>query len=363
MIYKEYKGKQLSQLGFGTMRLPVIDGHNSKIEEGEAIKMMEYAYEHGINYFDTAWGYHAGNAELVTGKVLKQYPRESFYLADKFPGYDVANFPKAKEIFEKQLEKCQVEYFDFFLLHNLCELNIEEFLDPKYEIREYFLEQKKNGRIKHLGFSTHGNMETNRRFLEYYGDIMEFGQIQLNFMDYSFQKAGELVELLAEYNSPVWVMEPLRGGTILDMASPEECFRFVQNVPGVTVILSGMSNMEQLKDNLRIFETEEELSAESWERMKNTLDEKVRKGSVPCTACNYCTPHCPQEINIPWMMELYTEHKASGGGFIAPMALDAIEEGKKPADCIACGSCEAVCPQQIKISEVLKDFTEILKEK
>ena len=214
MIYKDYQGIKLSALGMGTMRLPLIDGDDTKIDEAAAKEMTAYAMEKGINYYDTAWGYHGGNSELVMGRILKEYPRDSFYLATKFPGYDLSNMPKVKEIFEKQLEKCQVDYFDFYLFHNVCEMNIDEYLNEKHGIYDYLMEQKKNGRIKHLGFSAHGSYDVMKRFLEKYGDAMEFGQIQLNYLDWTFQEAKEKVELLKEYHIPVWVMEPVRGGVL-----------------------------------------------------------------------------------------------------------------------------------------------------
>lgn len=157
MIYREFQGKKLSALGFGCMRLPVKNGVYADIDEAEAEKMVDYAMKNGVNYYDTAWGYHDGNSETVMGKILKKYPRESFYLASKFPGYDLANMDKVESIFETQLKKCGVDYFDFYLFHNVCEMNIDAYLDEKYGIFEYLAAQKKNGRIKHLGFSGHGD--------------------------------------------------------------------------------------------------------------------------------------------------------------------------------------------------------------
>ena len=169
MIYRDFQDMKLSALGLGTMRLPVIDGDDAKIDEKAAAELIDYAMEQGINYYDTAWGYHNGNSELVVGRALKKHPREKFYLASKFPGYDLTNMHKVKEIFEKQLEKCQVEYFDFYLFHNVCEMNIDDYLDEKHGIYDYLMEQKKNGRIRHLGFSAHGGLKVMKRFLEKYG--------------------------------------------------------------------------------------------------------------------------------------------------------------------------------------------------
>lgn len=180
MIYNNFQDKKLSALGMGCMRLPHNPSNHSEINIDDLSKMVDYAINNGINYFDTAWGYHNGNSEIAIGQVLKKYPRESYYLADKFPGYDLKNITKVEEIFEKQLEKCQVEYFDFYLFHNVCELNIEQYLNPENKIFEYLIEQKRNGRIRHLGFSTHASLETMKRFLDAYGKDMEFCQIQLN---------------------------------------------------------------------------------------------------------------------------------------------------------------------------------------
>ena len=371
MIYREFQGLKLSALGMGAMRLPVMDGDDSRIDEEAAKAMVDYAMSQGVNYYDTAWGYHGGQSELVMGRALKKYPRDSFYLATKFPGYDLSNMDKAEEIFEKQLEKCGVEYFDFYLFHNVCEMNIDAYLDPKYGIHEYLMRQKENGRIRHLGFSAHGSYDVMRRFLEAYGKDMEFCQIQLNYLDWKFQDAENKVKLLDEYRIPVWVMEPLRGGKLASLAEEDEAkltalrpeekipawaFRFLQSLPEVTVTLSGMSNMEQLQENIRTFGEERPLNEEERQTLLDIADGMVKKIAVPCTACHYCVSHCPQGLDIPHLLSLYNEHSFTGGGFIAPMALSAISKDKWPSACIGCRSCEAVCPQQIKISEVMADF-------
>ena len=371
MIYREFQGLKLSALGMGAMRLPVMDGDDSRIDEEAAKAMVDYAMSQGVNYYDTAWGYHGGQSELVMGRALKKYPRDSFYLATKFPGYDLSNMDKVEEIFEKQLEKCGVDYFDFYLFHNVCEMNIDAYLDPKYGIHEYLMRQKENGRIRHLGFSAHGSYDVMRRFLEAYGKDMEFCQIQLNYLDWKFQDAENKVKLLDEYRIPVWVMEPLRGGKLASLAEEDEAkltalrpeekipawaFRFLQSLPEVTVTLSGMSNMEQLQENIRTFGEERPLNEEERQTLLDIADGMVKKIAVPCTACHYCVSHCAQGLDIPHLLSLYNEHSFTGGGFIAPMALSAISKDKWPSACIGCRSCEAVCPQQIKISEVMADF-------
>ena len=375
MLYHEFQGLELSALGMGAMRLPVIDGDDARVDENAVKEMVAYAIEHGVNYFDTAWGYHNGQSELALGRALAAYPRDSFYLADKFPGYDLSNMDKVEEIFEAQLEKCGVDYFDFYLFHNVCELNIDAYLDRSHRIYAYLTEQKKNGRIRHLGFSAHGSCEVIRRFLDAYGDAMEFAQIQLNYLDWDFQGAKDKVELLTAHGLPVWVMEPLRGGSLAKLAPEEEeklralrpdesmaswAFRFLQSVPEVTVILSGMSDLEQLKQNVETFSQDRPLSEAERAALLGIAGDMVKKIVLPCTACRYCTSHCPQGLNFPELLALYNEHCFTKGGFIAPMAVSAIPEDKRPNACIGCRSCEAVCPQQIKISEAMADFSRML---
>lgn len=376
MIYRDFQDLKLSGLGMGAMRLPVIDGDDSRIDAAAAEEMVAYAMEHGVNYYDTAWGYHGGQSEIVMGNALKKYPRDKFYLATKFPGYDLTNFGKAEEIFEKQLEKCQVDHFDFYLFHNVCEMNIDAYLDDeKYGTYDYLIRQKKNGRIRHLGFSAHGKYDVIKRFLEAYGKDMEFCQLQINYLDWTFQDAKAKVELLREYGIPVWVMEPLRGGKLAslsdqntqklkelrsDEGTPAWAFRFLQSLPEVKVVLSGMSNMEQLKANIHTYEEEKPLNEEEMKTLLGVAGSMLEKKTLPCTACHYCVSHCPQELDIPALLELYNEHCFTEGGFIAPMALSSYAEDKKPSACIGCRSCEAVCPQQIKISEAMADFAEKL---
>ena len=376
MIYRDFQGMRLSALGFGAMRLPVIDGDDGRIDEAAAMQMVDTAMKNGVNYYDTAWGYHDGKSELVIGKALSRYPRDSFYLATKFPGYDSSNWGKVEEIFERQLEKLGVEYFDFYLFHNVCEINIDAYLDDeKYGIYSYLLEQKRLGRIRHLGFSCHGAMDVLERFLQAYGKEMEFCQLQINYLDWTFQNAKGKIDLLNKWNIPVWVMEPLRGGKLAHLTEehekalrtlrPEEeipawAFRFLQSIPSVTVILSGMSNEEQLEKNLKTFAEEKKLSEKEMKTLLAVADDMLSVGTVPCTACHYCVSHCPMELDIPTLLSLYNEHVYTGGGFIAPMALSAMPEEKLPSACLQCRSCEEVCPQQIKISEVLADFSERL---
>lgn len=373
MIYKDFQDLKLSALGLGAMRLPTIGGDDSKIDVELSEKMVARAMEKGINYYDTAWGYHGEQSELVMGKLLNKYPRENYFLATKFPGYDLSNMDKVETIFERQLEKCGVSYFDFYLFHNVCEMNIDAYLDEKYGIFEYLMKQKENGRIRHLGFSAHGDCEVMKRFLDAYGEHMEFCQLQVNYLDWTFQNAKEKVELLEQHHIPVWVMEPVRGGKLaalpeqyasrLNALRPDEtipawAFRFLQSLDSVVVTLSGMSNMEQLEENIRTYEEDKPLNQQEMQALLNVADEMLGKKTLPCTACRYCVSHCPQELDIPALLALYNEHCFTDGGFIASMALSSYEKEKLPSACVGCRSCEAVCPQQIKISEAMSDFSE-----
>ena len=380
MIYKGFQDIRLSALGMGCMRLPTVNGDENAVDEAATAAMVRAAFEGGINYFDTAYGYHGGNSERVMGKILSEYPRDSFYLATKFPGYSPSNWPYVKEIFAEQQRRLRTDHFDFYLFHNVCEMNIDAYLDPKYGIYDYLTEKKREGAIRHLGFSAHGALPVMKRFLEAYGKDMEFCQLQINYMDWDFQDAKVKVALLEEYGIPVWVMEPLRGGKLAslrpqdeaklkalrpDETAPGWAFRFLQAIPSVTVVLSGMSSMEQLRENLALFAEDKPLNEREFDTLREIAADALKAGTLPCTACRYCTSHCPQELDIPALIALYNEHKVTteyGFGFIAPMALSAYPEEKKPGACLGCRSCETVCPQQIKISEMMADFSAMLGE-
>lgn len=375
MVYKEFQDKKLSALGFGAMRLPVSDSiPGTPIDEEKTEEMVDFALRHGVNYFDTAYGYHDGTSEVVMGKVLGKYPRDSYYLATKFPGYDLSNMDKVDTIFEEQLGKCGMEYFDFYLLHNIYEKNIDPYLDPKYGIMDYLLKQKENGRIRHLGFSAHGRYDTMKRFLEAYGDKMEFCQIQLNYLDWKLQDAKAKVELLNEYHIPIWVMEPLRGGKLAELSAeneaklhalrPEEAvpawaFRFLQSIPGVTMVLSGMSNRDQLEKNIATFAEDRPLNEEEMAAILEAADSML--DVLPCTACRYCVSHCPKGLDIPTLLSLYNETRFVNG-LITHMAVDALDQEKRPDACAGCHSCEAVCPQQLEIAGAMKDFVRKLAQ-
>lgn len=375
MILHDFHELKVSGLGMGCMRFPLINGNNAVVDEVAAGEMIRACMEMGINYYDTAWGYHEGSSEATMGRLLAPFPRESYYLASKFPGYDLNNMDKVEEIFEEQLKRCQTDYFDFYLFHNVCEANINQYLDPKYGILDYLLKQKEQGRIRHLGFSTHGSIPVIERFLDAYGEHLDFCQIQLNWFDWLFQKGDQKVKMLNERGIPIWVMEPLRGGRLaklpeeymekLEAVAPgripaEWGMRFLHGIPGVTVVLSGMSNMEQITSNVNTFDHLTPLPEEELAVLMEIAQEMAAQTSVPCTACRYCTTHCPMELDIPRLLEVYNELLYSGKTVLPTLMISALEENKRPATCIGCRSCEAVCPQEIKISEALATLAERL---
>lgn len=354
MIYRNYKDKKLSALGFGTMRLPLIEG--SKTIDQEAVqKMTDLAMAAGVNYYDTAWPYHDGNSETSIAKALAKYPRDSYYIADKYPGHQIAETYDPADIFEKQLVKLGTDHIDFYLLHNVYEKSYEVYNDPKWGIVDYFIEQRRLGRIRHLGFSCHAELPTLTEFLDRYGDEMEFCQIQLNYLDWTLQNAKAKYELLSSRGIPVWVMEPLRGGLLARQpdATAAQAFRWLQSLPNVTVVLSGMSNVAQMEDNLKTYEAEDPISSEDVDRLM-AVAERL-KNSIPCTACRYCCSQCPQELDIPRLIASYNDLKVVTS--LAPlMMVESLPEDKRPSACLGCGACAQMCPQNIDIPSVMADF-------
>lgn len=372
MIYKKFQEEKLSLLGFGTMRLPLNE--EGRIDEKQMEEMIEYAMDHGVNYFDTAYPYHDGESERVLGRILSKYPREKFFIADKFPGHQIFEDYTPQRFFEEQLERCQVEYFDFYLLHNVYEKSINTYKDSKWKIVDYLLEQKRKGRIKHLGFSSHGSMEVMKEMIDYCDGQLEFCLIQLNYLDWTLQGAKEKYEMLTDMGIPVWVMEPVRGGklakltpeqeTLLKEKRPEESipawgFRFLQDLPNVHMVLSGMSAMEHMKDNVKTFESYQLLSGEERQMLFDIAESM--KESVPCTACQYCVAGCPKGLDIPKLISIYNELK-----FVptvnASMRIEAMEEEKSPMACIGCQKCTRVCPQGIDIPKIMEELPQLMKK-
>ncbi|MBP3758799.1 MAG: aldo/keto reductase [Firmicutes bacterium] len=369
MIYRKFKDLDISMLGFGLMRLPVRE--DGRINEELTAEMVDYAMKHGVNYYDTAWPYHSGTSENVIGRILKNYPRDSFYLADKFPGHAVADKYDPEEIFEKQLKKCQVEYFDFYLLHNVYENSLKTYEDPRWGIYDYFIEQKKQGRIKNLGFSSHADLPTLKVILDKYAADMDFCQLQINYLDWTVEKAKEKYEMVSEYGLPIIIMEPVRGGKLAklpeelmaelgtDKSAASYALRWTQKLDNVFTVLSGMTAMEHVVDNVAAFEHEDPLTAEEEEIIMKAAE--GMKNDIPCTACRYCTSSCPMELDIPDLLFKYNQVR-SGNSFNVNMQLDALPEDKKPSACIGCGACMEMCPQKIAIPDELAAFAEFMSK-
>ena len=372
MVQRSFKGKYLPLLGFGAMRLPLTGESATAIDEAVVDEMVKYAYDHGVRYFDTAYPYHGGESERVMGWLLKQFPRDSYYLATKYPGHQISSSYNPREIFEEQLEKCAVDYFDYYLLHNVYEGSIETYLDPRWKIIDYFLEQKNAGRIRHFGFSSHGSHENTKQFLDKYGNCMEFCQIQLNYVDWTLQDAKSMYELLTARGMPIWVMEPVRGGRLADLSEEEEsklkakrpnesvaawCFRWLMTLPNVTMILSGMSNMAQVVDNVKTFTNDKPLTGDEIELLLDIAE--GMKDSLPCTSCRYCVDDCPQGLNIPLLLDLCNQLRFSPH-FNVGMTVESMPEGKRHVACTACAKCVLTCPQKIDIPAAMRGAVEAL---
>ncbi len=268
MLYNVFQDLRISALGFGTMHLPGLEDEPSKIDIPAVEEMVDYAIRHGVNYFDTAWGYHEGKAAGILGDVLSSYRRENYFFANKFPGYNRENLKKPKEIFEKQLQDCGVDYFDFYLMHDVDDDVVDAYTDPDCEAVRYFIHLKEEGKIRHLGFSSYGKVPTIEKFLDTYGQAIEFCQIPLNYMEWALQNVKDKVEYLKLRGIPIWAMEPLRRGqlaemsdarvNVLKMMRPDDtaagwAFRFAQSVTSVKTVITDMSNIKYLRENIEIF--------------------------------------------------------------------------------------------------------------
>ena len=277
MLYNNFKECKISRLGFGLMRLPV--NSDGTINKKETEKMIDYAIAHGVNYFDTAWPYHGGMSEIICSQILNKYPRDSYFLATKFPGHQIISNMNVQEIFEEQLKKCNTTYFDFYLLHNVYEGSIDRYLDKELNIIPYLIEQKKKGRIKHLGFSSHGDLDIIKRIIDLYPNDLEFCQLQINYVDWTLQKAKEKYDYITSLGLGVWVMETVRGGKLATLDSefrdklkarrkdesiPSWALRFILKLENVKVMLSGMSSYEQMIDNIKTMENDKPLTDEEF---------------------------------------------------------------------------------------------------
>ena len=377
MQYTDFKDLKISRLGFGAMRLPM--DAEGKIDPDHVQKMVDYAMSHGVNYYDTAYRYHAGESENYFGRALAKHPRESFFLADKMPSWLCASEEDVKKIFEDQLSKCGVEYFDFYLMHNVDEEGWDDIV--KLHIFEHLKEEKEAGRIRHLGASFHCSAEFLKKVLAEYGDYIEFVQLQINYFDWEYDKAFEYYDVAREAGKPIIIMEPVRGGMLANPMSEEACrlldeaaaegsacrkageegkanyaayaLKFCDELPGILTTLSGMSTYEQLVDNINTFNAPV-MTAEEKAAVDAAAKAIQSDIIIPCTACNYCD-ECPSGIKIPEIFRIYNV-AASKGFHNIWGSLSGQYYGMETtaSACIECGACESHCPQKIQIIEELK---------
>lgn len=362
----ENLGISPSLLGYGTMRFPCLE--NGEIDEPRAEALLDHAIQNGVTYIDTAYPYHEKKSEPFVGKVLKKYSRDSFYLATKLPLWEIETLDDAKKMFENQLKRLQVEYVDFYLLHALDLEKWEKAL--KLDIVSYLLEEKKKGRIRYLGFSFHDEFEVFERILTY--QDWDFCQIQLNYMDLEIQAGLKGYKLAEKLGIPIVIMEPVKGGTLANLpkdisdifykANQEAsiaswALRFVASFPNVKVVLSGMSNEEQLEDNLQTFSNFvplDEKELEVVEQVAHTICSRMQNG---CTGCEYCMP-CPFGVNIPGNFKIWNDDAMYENHEKAQNKYDALKEAKA-SFCKQCGACEKVCPQHLHIREDLEKIKNI----
>lgn len=357
----------ISLLGFGCMRLPVVGGDVAKIDYPLAEEMVETAIAGGVNYFDTAWPYHIGNSERFLGEVLAKYPREAFYLADKMPVWEVESVADLERIFDAQLEKCRVEYFDFYLVHCLN----REFCKKYYDFDMYgFLEKKKDaGLIRRLGFSYHDDAALFAKLVSEHP--WDFVQIQLNYLDWFDSDARALYEIAAERSVPVVVMEPIRGGAlaelnagatkILKTAAPDAsiaswAMRFAASLPNVLTVLSGMSTPAHVADNLRSLTDFQPLSDAENRVLEEAVTAMRVTGAVPCTGCRYCMD-CPVGVDIPRVFATYNFFRTHGDTDFYTHNYRTLKESEQAHNCVACGACVPNCPQRIDIPAYMAEIT------
>ncbi|MDR2159261.1 MAG: aldo/keto reductase [Treponema sp.] len=376
--YKE-TGETVSLLGFGLMRLPLQKEGGQEIDRVRAQEMVDHAIDRGVNYFDTAYMYHEGKSEPFAGEALSKHDRKRFNLATKMPLSFIKTEADVERIFLEQLQKCRVEYFDFYLLHNIN----QDYLKTAEACRVYeqLKEKQRQGKIRRLGFSFHDRPELLEAVTKKYD--WDFAQIQLNYLDWELQNAKEQYQILESRGIPVVIMEPVRGGTLASLceesvalfkaaapgASPASwALRFAASLPGVITVLSGMSTMDQLRDNITTMEHFTPLNSEEYRVIEKALAAFRRSGTVPCTACRYCMD-CPEGIDIPRALGIYnnyllaTAHRHPMAGFLFDGEYKILGEEKQAHHCIQCNQCSARCPQHINIPRWMKLIDELHGER
>ncbi len=368
----ENLGIETSLLGFGCMRFPVTA--EGKIDEPEAERMLDKAIAAGVNYIDTAYPYHNGDSEPFVGRVLKKYDRHSFYLATKLPCWNVSKKEDAERIFEEQLTRLQTDYIDFYLMHALSGDSFRKMAE--LGVVEVLERLKAEGRIKYLGFSFHDSYEAFKEILCYRD--WDFCQIQLNYMDAESQAGLKGYRLTEERNVPLVIMEPVKGGSLAAFAEditgkfraldPEAsvasyALRWVGSLPNVKVILSGMSTMEQVEDNLKTFTDFRSLSDEETKTIDDIvalIRSRVQNG---CTACRYCMP-CPAGVDIPGNFRVWnTYHMYQNYNMVKNSWEKNLGDEKQAKNCIKCGKCEKACPQKLHIREDLEKVQADMEKK
>ncbi len=358
----------LPLLGFGLMRLPQKDG---KVDYATAEAMVAKAMNAGCNYFDTAYMYHNGESEKFVGQILSKYPRESYYLTSKMPVMMMNSEADNARIFNEQLTRTKAGYFDFYFLHWLNEAHWEK--AQRIKTVEFMQKMKAEGKIRHLGFSYHGEPETLQQIAT--AHPWDLVQTQLNYLDWELCRSGEQYEVLTKLGIPVSVMEPLKGGTLVnltpeskkvfEMANPNVStaswgLRYVASLPNVQVVLSGMSAPDQIEDNLKTFSPFKPLSDTERQTVAEALAAYRKSGAVPCTACKYCSP-CPVGVDIPRNLALHNQVKGGLPVFHAKLVYDAMTEEQRASGCVHCGACKKKCPQSIDIPKLMTEIAEEVK--
>lgn len=367
---------KMSKLGFGLMRLPETDG---RIDLPHVRRMVDAYMEKGFHYFDTAYVYHGGNSErVIKDALVSRYPRDAFQLATKLPAWAMKAPADRERIFNEQLERCGVDYFDFYLLHSLEDGNNYDTYE-KYDCFSWAMEKKAEGKIRHFGFSYHGSPKLLEQVLDRHPEV-EFVQIQLNYADWNnpVVRSGELYEILYRRQVPVIVMEPVKGGSLANLPPDLEqmlkaaqpgrsvaswALRFVGSLDGVVTILSGMSSQEQMTDNLDTFSRFEPLTQAECEVISAVVKKMQDMPLIPCTSCRYCCDGCPAGISIPDVFRAVNTARLYPKDNRPKMFYgNLVGAGSgKASTCVACGQCEGVCPQHLPIIELMKEAADTLE--